>query len=261
MKFTRPIVFFDIESTGLDTQKDRIVELCITKLTPTMETTTHSYGGQNFHQTTSTKRFNPQIPIGEKATETHGITNEDVKDLEPFRATAEKTAKYITGCDIAGFNSNRFDIPMLVAEFNRANVEWDWKSSNFIDAGNLYKIENPRTLSAAYKQYTGKELEGAHEAEADVQATIDVFFGMLSNGFSEHEGELTVESIALYSNYGNEIIDLAGKFIKNEQGQIIFNFGKHKGKLASSERGFISWMLDKDFTADTKRVCYELLRR
>jgi len=252
MRIEKPIIFFDIESTGLDTNKDRIVELCIIKLTPDIE--------DGYTQEVKTRRFNPLIKINPEAAEVHGISNEDVADLKPFSAYAKNIHAYIAGCDVAGFNSNRFDIPMLVNEFGRCGITWDWRQGRLIDVGNLYKIENPRTLSAAYKQYVGVDLEDAHDAEIDVQATIEVFMKMCAAGFEKMEGEPTIDNISLHSNFGNEIIDLDGKFIKDENGAIIINFGKHKGKKATSEKGFVRWMLDKDFSQDTKNVCWTILK-
>jgi len=248
MKLKKPIVFFDIESTGLDTRKDRIVELCMIKVTETPEGRVKEV---------RTKRFNPMIPISAGATETHGITNEDVSGYPSFKAFSKGILEFIDGCDLAGFNSNRFDIPMLYNEFKRSGINWEWKKHLFLDASTMYRRTHPNTLSAVYKHYTLKELEDAHAAEADVEATIEVFFSMMDT--ESEVAEMTAEELASYCNYDREIVDINGHFVKDEEGMIVFNFGQHKGKRASTELGFLQWMTKKDFPDDAKNICIRVL--
>lgn len=256
MKFElkRPIVFFDIESTGLDTSNDRIVELCMIKLSRS------PVKGEDYHREVRTRRFDPIIPISPQATDVHGITNEDVKDCLPFHKYAKGILSFIEGCDLAGFNSNRFDIPMLAAEFERSYIDWDWKSHNFIDVGNMYKINNPRTLSAAYEKYTGTQLGDAHAAEVDVNATIEVFKGLLNEGLKDMDQlEITPEQLAKFSNFDKEMVDLNCLFIKDDNGDIIINFSKKKGEKAKDNLSFLQWMVDRDFPSSSKEVCYSFL--
>lgn len=166
MKIEKPIVFFDVETTGVDTTKDQIIEIALIKLSPdgSMEE--------------KTRRIKPIVPISEGAEEVHGISEEDLKDCPTFDRVAKSLLNYIYGCDIAGFNSNNFDVPILYAEFERAGFIWDYSNVNFIDVSNIYRIMNPRTLVQAYKDYCGKDLDDAHEALADTRATLEVFFSL-----------------------------------------------------------------------------------
>jgi DNA polymerase-3 subunit epsilon len=246
LNLTRPLIVLDTETTGTDTTKDRIIELAMLKIVPGAE------------DETRTRRFNPGIPIPAKATEVHGIHDEDVADLPKFSQYAKGILEYIKGCDILGFNSNRFDCPLLYAEFVRAGLIWDYSGVNFIDAGNIFKIMQPRTLEAAVKYYLQHEHEGAHGAQSDTLATLQVFSRM-----SElHKEELprTIPGLATFSNFDKPMLDLSGKFTTNDQMEIIFNFGPHFEKVATSEPGFLKWMLSKDFAPDTKAICQQLLK-
>ncbi len=239
IKLKRPIVFFDIEATGLDTKIDQIIEISMIKLHPSGD------------KEVKTKRFLPYVAISKGAQEVHGISMEDLIHCKPFKTYAKDILNFISGCDIAGFNSNRFDIPMLYNEFSRAGINWNWKNHKLIDVGNLYKIENPRTLEAAYKEYTGKELEDAHSAEADVEATIAVFENMVKEG--------TIEEVALKSNYDKEIVDINGFFYKDEEGVIRFNFGTYRDEPIEDNLEYLDWMYNKDFPADTTKIAEEYL--
>lgn len=244
LHLTRPLAFIDIEATGLDTEKDRIVELSVTKLLP------------DGSRESRTRRFNPEMPIPAASTEIHGITDEDVKDCNNFQHTAKGLFKFIDGCDIAGFNSNRFDVPILYKEFLRAGIIWDHKTFRMIDVGNIFKINEERTLAASLKFYCGKDHEGAHGAEADVNATIEVFEAQFER-YPDLPTDL--DELQIYCNHGKKILDLAGKFTLNEQNEIVINFGVNRGKLAKDEPGLMQWMIGKDFAPDTLEICNQIL--
>jgi DNA polymerase-3 subunit epsilon len=239
---TRPIVFFDLETTGASIKEDRIVQYCFTKVDHTGPTQSRK------------ALVNPKIPIKEAATAIHGITDKMVQDQQPFSQHALHILHFIEGCDLAGYNSNSFDIPLLYNEFNRVGVNWDYTHVNFIDVCSIFKINEPRDLSNAYKHYTGGELKGAHDAEADVKATIEIFFQQIER----HQLTVHVPELALYSNYGQVRADLNGCFVLMD-GDYVLNFGKHKGEKASKCLGYISWMLDSDFPADVKAICKKVL--
>ena len=246
----RPIAFIDIESTGTSRENDRIIEFFVTKLFP------------NGDRETKTRRFNPGRPIPEEATAVHGISDEDVADKPSFSQCAKALIVLLSGCDIAGFNSNAYDCPMLYNEFKRCGINWDYSDINFIDAGNIFKIQHPRDLTSAVMIYCNRDHKGAHASEDDVDGTIDVLLtqvGMI-------EQQMTIKELAVYSNFGKPILDISGKFTYNEDGEIIFNFGPHYGKLASSERGFLDWMLNKKegnknvFSEDSLMICRQILK-
>lgn len=245
LKLQRPIVFIDIEATGLDVQNDRIVQIALTKLSP------------DGSRISKSRLINPGSPIPPESTAIHGITDEMVKDAPMFRQVANGLISFMQDSDLGGFNSNMFDFPMLNAEITRAGYEFDFTQVNLIDVGNIFKIQNPRTLSAAYKQYTGNELENAHDAQVDIDATVDVFLKQIEL----HEDiPDTIEEVALYSNYGRKMADLSGKFYYDEQEQLRLNFGKYRNELAKDHLDFISWMVNKaDFPADTYRIAHDIL--
>ena len=245
LKLQRPIVFIDIESTGLDVQNDRIVQIAFTKLLP------------DFSRESKSKLINPEMKIPEASTAIHGITDEMVKDVPTFKQIAKGMVEFIWCCDLGGFNSNIFDFPLLNAEFERAGYSFDFSNVHLVDVGNIFKIQNPRTLSAAYKQYTGNELENAHDAQVDIDATVDVFIKQIE----EHDDiPKTIEEIALYSNYSRKMADLSGKFYYDEQGEVRLNFGKYRNELAKDQISFIDWMANKaSFPADTNRIAHDIL--
>lgn len=245
LALSRPICFLDIESTGTDPENDRIVELATCKLNP--DGTRESFS----------RRVNPWVPIPPEATEVHGITNEDVAGEPSFREIAPSLMTYLDSCDMAGFNSNSFDFPMLYAEFLRAGIDWDYRSLRFVDVGNLFKIRESRTLAAAVKFYLGYEHEGAHGAKADVEATVDVFLGQMSR-----YNDLPTDLMELdrVTNYGKGRLDLSGKFATNEAGQVVFNFGAHKGEAAVTRPGYLDWMINKArFAPDTVAIARWIL--
>lgn len=245
LQLLRPLIFADFETTGTDTQNDRIIEYSFCKLMPD--------GSKEI----KTGRINPTILIPEGATAVHGITNDDVKDSPLFKQKAKGLLSFIEDCDLGGFNSNSFDYPLLYAEFNRAGIEWDYSKHNLVDPGNIFKIQEARTLAAAYKFYCGKDLEGAHGAENDILATVEVFQSQL-----ERYPDLpqTIKELALYSNYGVQRLDMGGKFVMDKDGKtILFNLGKLKGQPAK-DYGFLNWMLFKaDFPPDTRKIAKQLI--
>ena len=242
LKLTRPIVFFDLETTGVDIVNDRIVELCMVKISP------------DGSRLTGTRRFNPLIPIPTEASAVHGITNEDVKDSPTFAERATQVAQFIADCDLAGYNSNRFDIPLLVEELARCGVHIPVDDIKMIDVQAIFYKKEPRTLVAALQKYCGRELIDAHAAEADVLATIDVLEAQLK---CYDDLPDTVEELAEFSKMSNNV-DLAGKVIINDEGQTVFSFGKHIGqevkKIFKSDPSYYNWMLKSNFTANTKSV-------
>ena len=244
LQLEKPLAFIDIESTGTNKETDRIIELAIIILNP------------DGSEIIKCKRFNPGMPIPAESTAIHGIKDEDVAMEPPFSKYARSIHDVIMDCDIAGFGSNFFDVPLLHKEFSRSGIYWDYTKVNFIDVGNIFKIQEPRTLSAAVKFYTGEDHSDAHSAEADVKATIAVFKKQLER----YELPSTVKELYIFSNYGKPILDLSGKFTYDETGNIILNFGPHRGKVAKDHPDFIDWMLNKaDFPTDTNEVCRKIL--
>lgn len=249
LKLKRPIVFFDLETTGVDTSKDRIVEISLVKVMPDGE------------QLVKTRRINPEMPIPAEATAVHHITDEDVKDCPTFRQVAKSLAQWLEGCDFGGFNSNRFDLPVLVEEFLRAGVDVDFKRRKFIDVQNIFHKMEQRTLVAAYKFYCQKDLTEAHSAEADTLATYEVLKAQLDR-YPELQND--VEALAEFSSRG-EVADYAGRIGYNEKGEEILLFGKYKGRTVEEvfriEPGYYAWMMTGDFPLYTKKVITELYLR
>lgn len=242
LKLTRPIVFFDLETTGTNITHDRIVEISLIKVMP---------DGSEIEKT---RRINPEIPIPAEATAIHHITDADVAGEPTFRQIAASLAQLLTGCDIAGFNSNRFDIPLLDQEFQRAGVAFDISNARFIDVQTIYHKKEPRTLVAAYRFYCDKDLTEAHSANADTRATLEVFKAQLDK-YTDLPDEVTALS-EFASN--NRNVDLMGRLIYDEQHREVINFGKYKGKLAeevlAADPGYYSWILQGDFSQNTKNA-------
>lgn len=242
LKLKKPIIFFDLETTGTSITHDRIVEISMIKLMP------------NGEERVRTLRVNPGMPIPAEATAVHHITDADVADKPPFKAIAKDLAASFTGCDIAGFNSNRFDIPMLAEEFGRAGVSFDFSRPRFIDVQTIFHKKEQRTLVAAYKFYCGKDLEEAHSANADTRATYEVLLAQL-----ERYADLPrdVEGLSDYSSQ-NRNVDLMGRVILNDNNVEIINFGKYKGQpvveVLRRDPGYYSWILQGDFPQNTKDV-------
>lgn len=242
LSLKKPIIFFDLETTGTNITHDRIVEISLIKIMP------------NGEEIERTIRINPEMHIPEEATAVHHITDEDVANCRTFKMIAKDLAQSFTGCDIAGFNSNRFDIPMLDQEFQRAGVKFDFSKPRFVDVQTIFHKKEQRTLVAAYKFYCGKDLTEAHSANADTRATYEVLKAQL-----DHYDDLPNDIVALseYSSM-NRNVDLAGRLIYNEKREEIINFGKYKGQLASDvlrkDPGYYSWIMQGDFPQNTKDV-------
>lgn len=242
LNLKNPMVFFDLETTGTNIISDRIVEIALHKVYP------------NGKEETRTMRINPEMPIPAEATAVHHITDEDVKDCPPFREVAREIAREIEGCDLAGYNSNRFDIPLLAEELLRAEVDMDLSKRKFVDVQVIFHKMEQRTLSAAYKFYCGKDLDDAHEAQADTLATYEVLKSQL-----DRYGDLVndVEFLSKFTMQSNNV-DFAGRFVYNDKGEEIFNFGKYKGQkltdILKSDPGYYGWMMNSDFSLHTKKV-------
>ena len=243
LNLKRPIIFFDLETTGIDIARDRIVEISMVKVMPDGE------------EIVRTRRINPGMPIPAEATAIHGITDEDVKDCPLFPQIAKSLAQFIEGCDFGGFNSNRFDLPMLVEEFMRAGVDVDFRKRKFIDVQNIFHKMEQRTLVAAYKFYCGKDLEEAHTALADTKATYEV----LQNQLDRYPNDLKndIAFLAEFSRRNNNV-DLAGRIVLNEQKVPVINFGKYKGRpvmdVLRHDPGYYAWIMQGDFPQNTKQT-------
>lgn len=247
LNLKRPIIFFDLETTGLDIAKDRIVELCYIRVEP------------NGNEEARSMRINPEMHIPEVASSVHGITDDDVKDCPTFADVAPQLAATFEGCDLAGFNSNRFDLPLLAEEFMKAGVNIDLSHVQAIDVQNIYHKLEKRTLAAAYKFYCGRDLENAHSALADTQATYEVLQAQLDHYPNDLQND--VDFLAEFSRM-NRNIDFAGRFVYDESGKELINFGKYKGKaikdVLSRDTGYYSWIMQGDFTLNTKQVLTKL---
>ena len=262
LTLTKPIAFFDLETTGIRVATDRIVEICIHRVN--VDGTTH----------TNTLRINPEMPIPPEVTEIHGITDADVKDCPTFKQVAHDLAKFLDNCDLAGFNSNHFDIPLLVEEFLRAEIDFDLKGRRFVDVQNIFHKMEPRNLGAAYKFYCEKELVNAHSAEADTIATYEILKAQLDRyaeiTFKDRKGNIStpvVNDIKVLSefSFGMKNVDLIGHIVYNDKNVEVFNFGKHKGKpvakVLKDEPSYYDWMMKGKFPLSTKKVLTRLKLR
>ena len=249
LKLNRPIVFFDLETTGVDSASDRIVEISMIKI---------EVDGKKI---VKTRRINPECHIPEEATAVHGITDEDVAGEPTFKQIAKSLAQFIEGCDFGGFNSNRFDLPLLVEEFMRAGVDVDFRKRKFVDVQTIFHRKEQRTLVAAYKFYCDKDLENAHSAEADTMATYEVLEAQIAR---YPDIGSTVEELEEFSSNG-AIVDFAGRIALNDKGEEIFTFGKYKGcsveEIFRKEPSYYSWMMDGNFPQYTKKVITEIRLR
>jgi len=242
LNLKNPIIFFDLETTGINIAADRIVEISYLKV------------DQNGNETSKTLRVNPGIPIPEKVIAIHGITNEDVKDAPTFNEIAKSLAREFEGCDLAGYNSVKFDIPLLAEEFLRAGVDVDLKRKKFIDVQVIFMKMEPRTLSAAYKFFVNKDLDNAHSAEADTRATFEVLQAQLDR-YSNLENDMG--KLAEFSAQTRNV-DFAGRIVLDENDVEVFNFGKYRGKpvreILYKDPGYYGWMMNGDFPLYTKKV-------
>lgn len=248
LQLTRPIAFIDLETTGINLGSDRIVEIAIVRI---------ATDGQ---KQVKRKLINPEMPIPAAATEVHGISDEMVASAPTFKQVANEIRQFIEGCDLGGYNSNRFDIPLLAEEFLRAGQEFDIRGKKLLDVQRIFHMMEQRTLSAAYKFYCSKTLDGAHSAEVDASATWEILEAQL-----EKYPQLgtTVESILKVTGE-EEIVDFARRFIM-ENGKEVFNFGKHKGRpvtdVLKAEPQYYDWMMKGDFPLHTKQKLTEILNR
>ena len=242
VQLTRPLVVFDLETTGINTQKDRIIEISMLKVFP------------NGDEELRTYRVNPTIPIPKDSSAIHGIFDHDVADKPTFKQLAKEIEHFLELCDFAGFNSNKFDFPLLVEEFYRAEIDFEIDNRKFIDVQRIFHTMEPRNLSAAYKFYCDRNLENAHSAEADTIATWNILKAQIDRydslpkdvkGLHEHSGQ-------------SRNVDLAGRFVYDNNKVPVFNFGKHRGKpiawVLEKEPSYYKWMMDGDFPLQTKRV-------
>lgn len=253
-----PICFFDLEATGINITQDRIVEIAVIKLMP------------NGDILRKTNRVNPTIPIPAESSVFHGIYDEDVKDKQTFKELAKDYARFFEGADLSGFNIIKFDVPMLVEEFLRAGVEFDYERKKIIDAQKIYHLMEKRNLSAALKYYCGRELVNSHSAEADTEATMDVLIAQIekytnqvvTDGSGNELGKIKNDMEVLHKLTTSNMIDLAGRMIKNENGEPVINFGKHKNKVVlqvlKDEPSYYDWIMKGDFPLDTKRKLTEI---
>lgn len=241
LNLKNPIVFFDLETTGTNINSDRIVEIAYLKAHP------------NGNEETKTLRINPEQPIPAESSEIHGIYDEDVADCPTFKEEAKNIARDFEGCDLAGFNSNRFDIPLLAEEFLRAGVDIDMSKRKFVDVQVIFHKMEQRTLAAAYKFYCDKDLTDAHSAEADTRATYEVLKGQLERYPDDLKNDIAF--LAEFSTY-NKNVDFAGRMIYDEEGVELFNFGKYRGEpvveVLRKDPGYFNWIINSDFTRNTK---------
>lgn len=255
LQLTRPLCFFDLETTGLNIGKDRIVEICILKFLP------------NGTKEELVQRFNPEIPVSEEAFSVHGISNEMLKNEPLFKDKALEIFRFIDNADFAGFNVLKFDIPLLTEEFLRVDVDFDVRTHHIIDVQNIFHRMEPRNLVAAYRFYCDKNLENAHSALADTEATAEVLFAQIerykTTEIEDKEGNTSIPITNKVSDLANfslfhPFVDLAGHLVYNDKGEEIFNFGKYKGQTAVSvfqrEPQYYDWMMKADFPLFTKKV-------
>ncbi|MBR2025740.1 MAG: 3'-5' exonuclease [Alistipes sp.] len=250
LNLKRPMVFFDLETTGTSITSDRIVEISMVKVMP------------NGEEIVKTRRINPEMPIPAEATAVHHITDEDVRNEPTFKQLAKSLREFIQGCDFCGFNSNRFDLPLLAEEFLRAGVDVDlFKKAKYIDVQNIFHKKEERTLVAAYRFYCGKELEAAHSAAADTMATYEVLCSQLDR---YNDLENSVESLSEFSSRG-KTADFAGRIGYNDKGEEVFNFGKYRDQSVEAvfrkEPSYYDWIMNGDFPAYTKKIFTEIKLR
>ncbi|MDB5155185.1 MAG: polymerase subunit epsilon [Mucilaginibacter sp.] len=262
LNLKRPLAFFDLETTGTHIGIDRIVEISVIKLLP------------DGSEDVQTWRINPGMPIPLESSLVHGIYDEHVKNEPAFKALGTAIAEFIGESDLAGYNSNKFDIPMLMEEFLRAGVLFDLENRHFVDVQNIFHQMEQRTLKAAYQFYCNKQIINAHSAEADTRATMEVLLAQIAKyegaEFEDKKGNRSkpivndIEALHKFTNL-NSPVDFAGRMVYNEQGEELFNFGKHKGKrvedVFNMEPSYYSWMMQGDFPLYTKRKLEEIYSR
>lgn len=247
LNLSRPIIFFDLETTGLTIGKDHIVELCYIRVEP------------DGSELAETIRFNPGMPIPKASSDIHGITDEDVKDCPRFAEKAAELIEAFKGCDLAGYNSNRFDVPFLAEEFALAGIDLFREPRHLVDVQNIFYKMEPRTLTAAYRFYCDADLENAHSALADTRATYEVLMAQLDRYADAVPND--VKALEEFTRMNNNV-DLAGRFVYDEKGMEVVNFGKDKGKLVKDvlrdNPNFAAWIQQGDFTQNTKQTMERL---
>lgn len=249
LNLKKPIAFFDLETTGISITHDRIVEIAVLKIHP------------NGLKETKTWLVNPTIPIPKEASDIHGIKDEDVADKPTFKEIAKQVDEFMSHCDLGGFNSNRFDIPLLVEELLRVDIDFKIPSRKFVDVQTIFHKMEQRNLTAAYKFYCGKSLENAHSAEADITATYEVLEAQIDR-YEELQND--VNFLSEFSSHNNNV-DVAGRIIYNDKMVEVFNFGKYKGRpveeVLKTDPGYYGWLLKGDFSLHTKKVMSEIRLR
>lgn len=262
LNLKRPLAFFDLEATGINVGSDRIVEISILKAMP------------DGSELIKTKRIHPEIPIPLASSLIHGIYDEDIKDEPTFKEVAKEIVDFIGDSDLAGYNSNKYDIPLLLEEFLRAGVDLNMEGRQFVDVQNIFHQMEQRTLKAAYKFYCNKEIINAHSAEADIKATYEVLLAQLDKyqdtEFEDKQGNKSipvkndVESLHAFTNI-NKVVDFAGRMVYNENGEEVINFGKHKGRtveqIFDAEPSYYAWMKKGDFPLYTIKKLDEIWAR
>lgn len=246
LQLKRPLAFIDLETTGINIAKDKIIEIAVVKVMP------------DGSSQTKVKRINPGIPIPAASTEIHGICDDDIKDCPSFKECANELRQFLEDCDLAGYNSNRFDIPMLVEEFLRIDLDFDTDSRKFIDVQKIFHLMEKRTLGAAYEFYCNKVLEEAHTAEADAMATYEILKGQLLR--YEKQLQNDVHMLADFTKEDN-FIDFGRRMVL-DNGVEVFNFGKHKGRpvrvVLKEEPQYYDWIMKADFPLHTKQKISEI---
>ena len=262
LNLKRPLAFFDLETTGVNVASDRIVEISILKAMP------------DGTEDVKTLRINPGIPIPIESSLIHGIYDEDIRNERTFKQAGEELARFLDDCDLAGYNSNRFDIPVLMEEFLRAGIDFDIENRHFVDVQNIFHQMEQRTLKAAYQFYCGKDIENAHSAEADIIATYEVLKAQIERyqnqnwedkkGLVSQPVQNNIEALHAFTNL-NKPVDFAARMVYNEDGVEVINFGKHKGRpvedVFQSEPSYYNWMLNGDFPLYTKRCLEKIWNR
>lgn len=262
LNLSRPLAIFDLETTGIRVSSDRIVELCVIRVEPDNSSQVKTY------------RINPGIPIPLESTLIHGISDEDVKDAPGFKELAPELLELFADCDLSGYNSNKFDIPLLVEEFLRADIDFDLRDRYFIDVQNIFHKMEPRTLRAAYKFYCNKDLVDAHSAEADTMATFEILQAQIEHykdaEYEDEDGNISIpiknDMRALHEfSYNTRFVDLIGHIVFNSQQEEVFNFGKHKGRkvedVFKKEPQYFDWMMKAEFPLSTKKVVQSIKHR
>jgi DNA polymerase III subunit epsilon len=262
LNLKRPLAFFDLETTGVNVASDRIVEISILKAMP------------DGTEDVKTLRINPGIPIPIESSLIHGIYDEDIRNERTFKQAGEELVRFLDDCDLAGYNSNRFDIPVLMEEFLRAGIDFDIENRHFVDVQNIFHQMEQRTLKAAYQFYCGKDIENAHSAEADIKATYEVLKAQIERyqnqnwedkkGIVSQPVQNNIEALHAFTNL-NKPVDFAARMVYNEDGVEVINFGKHKGRpvedVFQSEPSYYNWMLNGDFPLYTKRCLEKIWNR